>query len=128
MKRPSLTAPLLASLIASLAPLAWGQHTAHDHGSTPAASAAPTSGPSALAPAANGLPWVDAEVRRVDVAAGKVSLKHGDIPNLDMPPMTMVFQVRDPAILGGLKTGDPVRFTADKVNGGYTVLSIEKRP
>jgi len=127
MTRPRLTTPLLAALIAVLAPLASAQqHTTTDHGSATASPAA--SGPATNAPPATGLPWVNAEVRRVDAAAGKVSLKHGDIPNLDMPPMTMVFQVRDPAILGGLKAGDQVRFTAEQLQGAYTVLSIEKRP
>lgn len=77
-----------------------------------------------LAMAADNLPLVDAEVRKVDTAAGKITLKHGDIPNLDMPPMTMVFQARDPAQLGGLKAGDKVRFRAEKVNGAYQVFDL----
>ncbi|MDO9479010.1 MAG: copper-binding protein, partial [Hydrogenophaga sp.] len=47
------------------------------------------------------------------------------IKNLDMPPMSMVFQVKDKALLDKVKTGDKVGFTADKVNGAYTVMSIE---
>lgn len=74
------------------------------------------------------LPMVEAEVRKVDTAAGKISLKHGEIKNLDMPPMTMVFQVADPALLGKVKAGDKVRFTAMQVNGAYTVMSIEPMP
>ena len=74
------------------------------------------------------LPQAEAEVRRVDTAANKISLKHGEIKNLDMPPMSMVFQVSDPALLGKVKAGDKVRFTADKVNGTYTVLSLEVMP
>ena len=67
----------------------------------------------------------EAEVRKVDVGAGKITLKHGEIKNLDMPPMSMVFQVKDPALLGNVKSGDKVRFTADKINGAYTVLTLE---
>ena len=67
----------------------------------------------------------EAEVRKVDLAARKITLKHGEIKNLEMPPMTMVFQVPNPALLGGIKTGDKVRFTADKVNGAYTVLTLQ---
>jgi Cu/Ag efflux protein CusF len=78
--------------------------------------------------AAGTLPPSEAEVRKVDTAAGKITLKHGEIPNLDMPPMTMVFQVRDPTLLTRVKAGDKVRFTADKVNGAYTVMSIEPSP
>jgi len=67
----------------------------------------------------------EAEVRKVDKAAKKITLKHGEIKNLDMPPMTMVFQVKDAALLDQVQTGDKVRFTADKLNGAYRVLSIE---
>ncbi|WP_439520125.1 copper-binding protein [Hydrogenophaga sp.] len=74
------------------------------------------------------LPSAEAEVRKVDARAGKITLKHGEIPNLDMPPMTMVFQVSDPALLGQVKAGDKVRFTADKIKGAYTVMSIAPAP
>ena len=67
----------------------------------------------------------DAEVRKVDKDAGKITLKHGEIKNLDMPPMTMVFQVKDKAVLDTLKQGDKVKFSAEKVNGAYTVTRIE---
>jgi Cu/Ag efflux protein CusF len=97
----------------------------HDHAVPPTAHA-PATAPSA--PTAKVLPMATAEVRRVDTRAGKVTLKHGDIPNLDMPPMTMVFQVRDPAQLGALKAGDKVRFTADKLNGAYTVIDLQPAP
>lgn len=74
---------------------------------------------------AQDLPATEAEVRRVDSGTGKITLKHGEIKNLDMPPMTMVFRVRDPALLARVKAGDRVKFTADKVGGDYTVLSLE---
>jgi Cu(I)/Ag(I) efflux system protein CusF len=67
----------------------------------------------------------DGEVRKVDVEAKKLTLKHGEIKNLNMPGMTMVFQVKDPAMLEKVKTGDKVRFTAEKINGAFTVTSIE---
>ncbi|SFU41181.1 Cu and Ag efflux protein CusF [Polaromonas sp. YR568] len=73
------------------------------------------------------LPPTEGEVRKVDREAGKVTLKHGEIKNLDMPGMTMVFQVKDTALLEKVKAGDQVSFTADKVNGAYTVMSIEPR-
>ena len=56
----------------------------------------------------------EAEVRKVDKSTGKITLKHGEIRNLDMPPMTMVFGVTDKALLDKVKAGDKVRFTADK--------------
>ncbi len=67
----------------------------------------------------------DAEVRKVDKDSKKITLKHGEIKNLDMPAMTMVFQVKDPAILDKVKAGDKVRFKAEKVTGGYAVSEIE---
>ena len=84
-----------------------------------------------LAGTATSVAWAqstDAEVRKVDKSAGKITLKHGEIKNLDMPPMSMVFQVQDKALLDKVKTGDKVNFTADKVNGAYTVMSIEPQP
>ena len=65
------------------------------------------------------------EVRKVDKSTQKITLKHGEIKNLDMPPMTMVFQVQDAALLDKVQAGDQVRFTADKINGAFVVLSIE---
>lgn len=66
-----------------------------------------------------------AEVRKVDAAAGKITLRHGPIKNLDMPPMTMVFQVQNPQWLQGLNVGDKVLFSADKLNGAYTVTRLQ---
>ena len=73
------------------------------------------------------LPQTEAEVRKVDKDAGKITLKHGEIKNLDMPPMSMVFQVKDRALLEKVKAGDKVNVTVDKINGAFTVLSIEPR-
>ena len=67
----------------------------------------------------------EAEVRKIDVAGGKITLKHGEIKNIEMPAMTMVFQVKDRGVLTQVKAGDKVQFTADKIRGAYTVLSIE---
>jgi Cu(I)/Ag(I) efflux system protein CusF len=67
----------------------------------------------------------EAEVRKIDAAGGKITLKHGEIKNIEMPAMTMVFQVKDRGFLTQVKAGDKVKFTADKIKGAYTVLSIE---
>jgi Cu/Ag efflux protein CusF len=69
---------------------------------------------------------VSAEVRKVDPAAGKVTLKHGPIMNLGMPPMTMAFPVKDPAMLANLKEGDKVSATFDNVDGRITVTDLRK--
>ena len=73
---------------------------------------------------AQDLPAAEAEVRRVDTGAGKVTLKHGEIRNLDMPPMTMVFTVAEPAMLGNLKVGDKVRFVVEQQNGKMVITKI----
>ncbi len=70
------------------------------------------------------LPEVEAEVRRIDQNAGKITLRHGNIPNLDMPPMTMVFQVEERALLDGVAVGDQVVVTIEQVEGAYTLKSI----
>ena len=67
----------------------------------------------------------DAEVRKVDKDAKKITLKHGEIKNLEMPAMTMVFQVKDTALLDKVKAGDKVKFKAEKLASGYAVTEIE---
>ena len=66
-----------------------------------------------------------AEVRKIDKDAQKITLKHGEIKNLDMPPMTMVFKVLDPALLDKVKAGDQVNFSAEKRDGAFVVMTIE---
>ncbi len=66
----------------------------------------------------------EGEIRKVDKEARKITIKHGEIKNLDMPAMTMVFQVKDPALLDKVKVGDKVQFTAEKVGGAYVVTTV----
>lgn len=89
---------------------------------------AQTSPQATPAVAASALPLVDAEVRKVDPGAGKITLKHGQIPNLDMPPMSMVFRASRPGQLDGFEAGDKVRFSAEEIQGVLTVVHIEKAP
>ena len=65
--------------------------------------------------------WVEGEIRRVDREGQKLTLRHGEIKNLDMPPMTMVFHVKDPALLAKASVGAKVRFTAVQEAGRYVV-------
>ena len=69
-------------------------------------------------------PEFGAEVMKIDKAQQKITLRHGEIKNLDMPPMTMVFRAQDPAMLDAVKVGDKVKFDADKVGGQYTVTKL----
>jgi Cu/Ag efflux protein CusF len=67
----------------------------------------------------------DGEVRKVDKDAKKITLRHGELKQLDMPPMTMVFQVKDPALLDKVKAGDRVKFRAQSSGGTMVVTEIE---
>src|SRR5262249_2304448 len=72
-------------------------------------------------------PIVNGQVTKINESAGKITLKHGPIKKLDMNEgMTMVFSVKDPAMLKQVKVGDKVRFDADRINGQITVTKIEK--
>ena len=71
-------------------------------------------------------PAADGEVTKIDARAGKLTMRHGPIKNLDMDAMSMVFRVQDPAMLKGLKAGDKVKFEADRVNGQITVIKLQK--
>ena len=68
--------------------------------------------------------YAEGEVRRIDKEAGKITLKHGPIANLDMTGMSMVFRAKDPAMLDQVKVGDKVRFKADKIQGALTITEI----
>lgn len=63
------------------------------------------------------------EVRRIDLAQGKITLRHGPIVNLDMPPMTMVFFVATPELLNQLQIGQQVRFAVEEQVGQKLVIT-----
>lgn len=67
------------------------------------------------------------EIRKVDPAAGKLTIKHGPLENLGMEAMTMVFKVKDPAMLSQVKVGDKIDFVAEEVNGALTVVKLQKQ-
>jgi len=70
----------------------------------------------------------EGEITRWDPRTLRLTLKHGEIKNLEMPPMTMVFRVAEASVVGDLKLGDKVRFRAEQANGAYHVKRIEKAP
>lgn len=111
MKHAHLLALALATSLPALAHNHGGGHDNHAPAMHMAQSGAPTP--------------TRAEVRKVDKAARKITLRHERIENLDMDGMTMVFQVQDPALLDKVKAGDQVQFTVDKIKGAYTVLTLE---
>lgn len=68
----------------------------------------------------------DGEVRKVDKDAQKITVRHGPIPDLDMPkPMTMVYRVKDPAMLDKVKAGDKVKFEAENIAGAFIITKID---
>lgn len=66
--------------------------------------------------------WTDAEVRRLDPVNNRITLRHGEIKNLGMPPMTMVFSVRDPGLLEDVRVGEKVRVLVEDEGGGKLVI------
>ncbi|MBN8492131.1 MAG: copper-binding protein [Burkholderiales bacterium] len=103
------TIAALAVLLAATLP-AMAQPKADDHAAHHAPAAADMS---------------EGEVRKVDKGAGKITLKHGEIKSLDMPPMTMVFGVKDPALLDQVKPGDKVLFKAVNEAGKFTISNLQ---
>lgn len=97
------------------AALAEGVHAA------PSAAATGQTGDSAAADR-----YTLGEIRKVDTAQGKLTIRHGDIKNLGMPGMTMNFKVKDPAMLGQVQVGDPVRFVVERENGGLVITELHK--
>ena len=110
IRKKGLTLSLLAAATFGIPALAQqNDHSSH-HGAAQIAQAAALS---------------EGEVRKVDKDAKKITIKHGPLENLDMPAMTMVFQVKDPGVLDQLRSGDRIKFRAEKIGGAYTVTRIE---
>jgi len=110
MKMKKLMSLSLASLLAASAAWAAGDQAA---------------APSNQASATQATVMTEGEVRKVDLENKKITLKHGEIKNLDMPGMTMVFQVKDTAKLSTLGPGDKMRFHAERAGGAIVITDIE---
>lgn len=67
----------------------------------------------------------EGEIRKVSKDSGKLTIKHGEIKSLDMPPMTMVFTAKDPAMLDKVAVGDKVRFVVIDQGGKMVVTEIQ---
>lgn len=113
----NLTLALALACAASLAAAQEGAHSGHGgHGAHDAHAGH-------AAPAAAEL--TDGEVRKIDKEAGKITLRHGELKNLNMSAMTMVFHVKDAAMLDQVKAGDKIKFAADRVNGAVTIVQLQ---
>ncbi len=112
---PKLT---LSIVMAAASTVALAQESTHaGHGSHGAHAGHAASAPAEL---------IEGEVKKIDQDAEKITLRHGEIKNLNMPAMTMVMRVKDPAMLTQVKVGDKVRFAADRANGAVTVVQLEQ--
>lgn len=112
MKLAISLATLAATFALNAGPaLAADAHDAH-HRAAPATAAATDV-------------YAEGTVKKVDKAAGKLTISHGPLTRLDMPPMTMAFRASDPALLDKVKAGDRIRFVADRVGGVFTVTALE---
>ncbi|MGH9678456.1 MAG: copper-binding protein [Candidatus Acidiferrales bacterium] len=80
----------------------------------------------ASSPDATSSSMTSGEVKKIDKDAGKITIKHDPIANLGMPGMTMLFHVKDPAMLDQVKEGDKIKFTAERADGALTVTKIEE--
>lgn len=70
-------------------------------------------------------PLVDGEVKKVDKAAARLTLKHGEIKSMDIPAITMAYKVKDPAMLDKVQPGDHVKFSIERIDSQYTVVQLE---
>jgi Cu(I)/Ag(I) efflux system periplasmic protein CusF len=105
MKHALSATVLMAALVSAALPAYSTTHASHGHTD----AAALTQG----------------EIRRIDKDAKKLTIRHQPITNLEMPAMTMVFQVQDPAVLEQVKVGDKVRFAAEKKDGAFVLTQVE---
>ena len=121
------TFSILLATLALAGPALAQQPTAAAPASA-AASASASAAASTPASAPVAADFASGEVRKVYPDAGQILLKHGEIKSLDMPPMSMVFKVKDKALLKRVKVGDKLRFKAALIGGDYTVTEIQVVP
>ena len=110
----------LAIALAAASPVAFAQDSHAGHGAH-GAHAAHAGHETAVA-----AELTDGEVRKIDKEAGKITLRHGEIKNLNMAAMTMVLRVQDPAMLDQVQVGYKVRFAAERLNGAVTIVQMQK--
>ena len=106
------------ALATALMPLAFAANNPHQHGHSHDHGAAPQATQASAA-------LTDGEVKKVDKASGRITIKHGPLSRLQMGAMTMAFKVTDARMLDEVKAGDKIRFDADNVKGALTVTKLE---
>lgn len=117
---------VLAAFASATAAPVMAQQTDHAT-SHPTASTAEATDSNAAASVSAESSMSEGVIRKVDKENQKITIRHGELKNLDMPPMTMVFRVQDPELLETVNAGDEVKFAAEKVEGKFIVNHIEKK-
>ncbi|MFW7343870.1 copper-binding protein [Pollutimonas sp. H1-120] len=69
----------------------------------------------------------DGVVRKVDRPSGMITIEHGALENVGMPPMTMAYKAKDATVLQQAKEGEKVKFRLENLNGTYTIMTLKKR-
>lgn len=110
----NVSAVVMGLLVALALPM--HANASHDHAAKPGA---------ATDAAVAGQPTSEGEIKKVDKDTGKLTVKHGPLANLDMPAMTMVFKVKDPAMMNQVKAGDKIKFTVEKINGAFIITEMK---
>lgn len=107
--------------------LAWGQANAqaNDHNGQGNHGAQTSAAASSEATDTDSQELSEGEVTRWDERTQKVTLRHGELKNLNMPPMTMVFRLQDASQASQIKVGDKVRFRAEQVNGAFVATQLQ---
>ncbi len=111
-----MTRMFSAIAIVTLAALSGASQAAGNHAAAPSVSAPKPA------------EFTDGEVRKIDLEAGKVTIKHDEIKNLEMPAMTMVFYVKDKSMLNGLNVGDKIKFKVIQDGVLFMVMELKVRP
>ena len=116
----------LVSILATMTPVHAEEAHEHHHEMSAEKSAMQPAG-TAGTEITDAASLAEGEVRKLDAEAGKITIRHGVIPQLDMPPMTMVFHVRSPALLEGVKVGEKIRFAAVQEGSKLIVTELHKQ-
>lgn len=132
-KNLTLSSLLFGAALAVMPPavLADSGHThSHEAGMAHDMAMPTPSAPAAAPAAATTSPMADmytaGEIRKIDTAQNKLTIKHGDIKNLGMPGMTMMFKVKSPQLLSNLQVGDKVQFVVERADGGLMITDLKK--
>jgi Cu/Ag efflux protein CusF len=127
LAHPTIALLLASALVPALAqaPAPADGHDSHHPTAASAAPATPATPGAQVSTSADQSELSEGEITRWDPRTLKVTLRHGEIKNLGMPPMTMVFRVNDAGMLAPFQPGDKVRFRVERQSTGYFITRME---